>query len=137
MPNLDEPRQRRTDYNDNPLQYLKNVCNWFEGSVEAFRPDQRLTSLGLDLEAQKSLFIWIASRGMSTDNLDNTDPDKAHPAVIQDPSLRLEANRCSQQMLADVVRRSWSFIRLDSSTKDKYSYTGAKDIWTTNPSCFA
>jgi hypothetical protein len=83
--------------------YLKDTRNWDTTSYEAFTVDPVLTLCDRDEDEQRRLFIMRACRGMSNDGCDNVDPDKVHPAFIQNPEIREQANRYTAMMLADLV----------------------------------
>jgi hypothetical protein len=100
MPILNTPRKQRI--------LLADARNWKAGSLESFSFDKKLADLGYGAEFQKMIFILGASNGMDSDGFDNYDADKAHPAVIQDPDMREEADRLTQSALARIVRNAFS-----------------------------
>jgi hypothetical protein len=95
MPDLNTPRKQRV--------LLAEARNWRAGSLESFRLDKTLASYGYGAEIQKMIFILKVSEGMNSDGFDNYDINKAHPAVIQDPDMRQEADYLTQAMLANIV----------------------------------
>ena len=93
---------------------LRDACNWSLGSLESFEYSQKLANCGMNTEAQKMNFILNAAKGFESDGLDNLDPEKAHPAVIQDPISREEADELTKLMLIRIVRNPFLFTRHNS-----------------------
>jgi hypothetical protein len=108
---------------------LADARNWKTGSLESFSFDRNLADLGYGAELQKMIFILRASNGMDSDDFDNYDADKAHPAVIQDPDMREEADRLTQSALAKIVRNALSTCLFLTEMK---SWHGEKDTSMTN-----
>jgi len=95
MPEFDQYRRRRV--------YLKDVRQWHIGTLDSFAIDHNLLAVGVSEQDQRELFILRAARNMGGDGYDNTDAQKAHPAMIQDPVAREEASIVTQKMLVDLV----------------------------------
>lgn len=54
-------------------------------------------------EQQKMMFILSNSKSMVDDNLDNLDAGKTHPAMIELPFIREEADKLTKDILIRTV----------------------------------
>ena len=91
---------------------LKDARRWIDGALESFEFDRELAmTFGMGGEEQKINFILKAAKTMQNDILDNTDPNKAHPAIIEDEHLRDAADRVTKDVIIRVVSNMWCWSK--------------------------